>query len=408
VTPWRGRYLRVILRRRQLPPSLGVEGRGGHRCDKQGYCSALLREARLSRRIGLNLLFLAPGETGGMETYEPGARFTVFAGRELAAEWRSVPWHPTMRLVGLPLSSRTRIRRTAAEQALVAAAAVRAEVDLLHSPGNTAPLLGPRSVVTVHDLIYAHYPATTTSVLSRGLRALLPAVCRKAHRILVPSRATARDLEMLLGISPGKIDVIPEGPGHRPTAQPTPERELRARLALGGQPLVLSLSARRPHKNLTRLIEAIARVPEVTLVLPGYSTRFDAELRRVARESGAGDRVVFCGWVSDEDLEGLYRAARCLAFPSLAEGFGLPVLEAMARGVPVTCSNASALPEVAGDAALLFDPESVDAIAAAVRRMVADERLRAHLAARGRARAATFSWEATAAATVESYRRALS
>jgi glycosyltransferase involved in cell wall biosynthesis len=370
------------------------------------------------RHIGLNLLFLAPHETGGMETYVRAlvpllpdafadARFTVFAGRELAQEWRTAPWHPAMRLVALPLSSRTRIRRTAGEQTIVVAAALRAGVDLLHSPGNTAPLTGPRSVVTVMDVIYARYPDTTTSLLARGMRALLPAVCRRADRIVVPSRATAYDLEELLGISAAKIDVVMLGPGLGAAPAPAPEPEVRARLRLGDGPLVLSVSARRPHKNLPRLIEAIARMPGVTLVLPGYSTSFDDDLRAAAEAAGVTQRVAFCGWISDAELETLYAISRCLVFPSLAEGFGLPVLEAMSRGLPVACSNATSLPEVAGDAALLFDPESVDAMAAAVRRLVTDDVLRAELSARGRAQAARFSWQATAAGTVASYRRAL-
>jgi glycosyltransferase involved in cell wall biosynthesis len=370
------------------------------------------------RHIGLNLLFLAPHETGGMETYVralvpalpdafPDARFTVFAGRELAQEWRTAPWHPAMRLVAVPVSSRTRIRRTAGEQTLVAAAALRAGVDLLHSPGNTAPLAGPRSVVTVMDVIYARYPETTTSVLAKGMRALLPAVCRRANRIVVPSHATANDLETLLGISAAKIDVVVLGPGLSAAPAPAPEPEVRDRLGLGDGPLVLSVSARRPHKNLPRLIQAIAQVPDVTLVLPGYPTPFDDDLRADAEAAGVAHRVAFCGWISDAELETLYVASRCLAFPSLAEGFGLPVLEAMARGLPVACSDATSLPEVAGDAALRFDPESVDAIAAAVRRLVTDDDLRADLSARGRAQAARFSWEATAAGTVASYRRAL-
>jgi alpha-1,3-rhamnosyl/mannosyltransferase len=111
--------------------------------------------------------------------------------------------------------------------------------------------------------------------------------------------------------------------------------------------------------------------------------------------------------VSDEDLEGLYRAASCLAFPSLVEGFGLPVLEAMRRGLPVACSGTTALPELAGDAALLFDPESTDAIAEAVGRLLADPALRERLAARGRDRAELFSWERTAHGVVETYKKAL-
>jgi glycosyltransferase involved in cell wall biosynthesis len=117
--------------------------------------------------------------------------------------------------------------------------------------------------------------------------------------------------------------------------------------------------------------------------------------------------VHLCGWIDDAQLEGLYAAATCLAFPSLAEGFGLPVLEAMARDLPVACAAASSLPEVAGDAALLFDPHSVDAIAGAIAALLQDPALRSRLIARGRTQAATFTWERTAAATAASYARAL-
>jgi glycosyltransferase involved in cell wall biosynthesis len=151
----------------------------------------------------------------------------------------------------------------------------------------------------------------------------------------------------------------------------------------------------------------MALVPGAALVLPGYPSPFDDELRAVAERAGVADRVHLCGWVGDADLEGLYRAATCLAFPSLAEGFGLPVLEAMARSLPVACSGVSALPEVAGDAALLFDPLSTEAIAGAVAALLHDPALRARLVARGREQAARFSWDRTARDTVASYERTL-
>jgi glycosyltransferase involved in cell wall biosynthesis len=372
-------------------------------------------------RIGLDLLFLAPGDTGGMETYAralvpllpdalPDARFTVFAGRELAAEWRARPWDARIALVGLPASSRSRVVRSAAQQTVVAGAALRARVDLLHSLGNFGPLRGPRRrVVTMHDLIYLRHPDTTTSFLGRGLQRLAPAVARSATRLIADSQATADDLGALLGIAPAKVDVVPCGPGLPSAATPTPEAELRAALGLGDRRLVLSVSARRPHKNLVRLIEAVALLPDdVALVLPGYPGPQDDELRAHAQAAGVGHRVHLAGWVDDAGLEGLYAAATCLAFPSLAEGFGLPVLEAMVRGVPVACSGVSSLPEVAGDAALLFDPLSVEAIAGAVSHLLEDPALRSRLVARGHERAARFSWERTAAETAASYRRALS
>jgi glycosyltransferase involved in cell wall biosynthesis len=370
--------------------------------------------------IGLDLLYIAPGETGGMETYAralvprlpdalPGARFTVFAGRELAAEWRERPWDPRIGLVALPASSRGRIVRSAAQQVVVAGAALRARVDLLHSLGNFGPLRGPRTrVVTMHDLIYLTHPETTTSFFGRALQQLAPAVARAATRIVADSQATADDLRDLLHIAPHTVDVVPCGPGLPATTPPTLEPELRAALGLGDRRLVLSVSARRPHKNLLRLIDAMALLPDdVALVLPGYSGPQDDELREHARSLGLEHRVHLAGWVDDAQLEGLYAAATCLAFPSLAEGFGLPVLEAMARGLPVACSGVSAMPEVAGDAALLFDPLSVEAIAGAVGHLLEDAALRARLAERGRARVPLFSWERAAAGTVASYRSAL-
>jgi len=197
--------------------------------------------------------------------------------------------------------------------------------------------------------------------------------------------------------------------GGRPTGPATPEIELRRRLGLGEAPLVLSVSARRPHKNLPRLIEAFANVtaePTPLLVVPGYETPFEDELRRRAEELEVAERIRFLGWVSDEDLEGLYAAASCFAFPSLAEGFGLPVLEAMQRGVPVACSAAGPLPEIGGDAVRYFDPVDVEGMARALSDLLVNQCLRAELAKAGRERARSFTWERTARETVESYERA--
>ena len=144
------------------------------------------------------------------------------------------------------------------------------------------------------------------------------------------------------------------------------------------------------------------------LVLPGYATPHEQELRRRAAELGVDGDVRFLGWISASELEGLYAAASCFVFPSLAEGFGLPVLEAMVRGVPVACSARGSLAEVAGDAALLFDPESEPAIADAIRNLLGDFALRGRLRAAGHAQAARFTWSATADGTLASYERALS
>ena len=151
----------------------------------------------------------------------------------------------------------------------------------------------------------------------------------------------------------------------RDVPEPTPEAELRERLELGQRPVLLSVNAALPHKNLERLIEAVAQLPEPVLALVGHAGRDTERLRALA-----GERVRITGWLSDADLEGLYRLAAGFVYPSLHEGFGMPVLEAMRRGTPVACADATSLPEVVGDAALLFDPYDVDAIADAARRLL--------------------------------------
>ena len=183
------------------------------------------------------------------------------------------------------------------------------------------------------------------------------------------------------------------------------------RADLGQKPFVLALSAKRPHKNLLALIGALALIaPEhrPLLVLPGYPTWHETQLRERAAAVGVTGDVRFLGWISGEELEGLWAIARAFVFPSLHEGFGLPVLEAMARGVPVACSNASSLPEVAGDAALLFDPQDERAIAAAIERLLGDRAHAERLVAMGRERARLFTWERSARLTLASYERALS
>lgn len=365
-------------------------------------------------RIGIDLVYLAPGATGGTETYAravlprlvaqwPEASFTIFCGRELGAELRGAPWAPGVKVVTLPVCSNTRIRRTLAEQLLLPVALRRAGIDLVHSLASVTPVLAPcRTVTTIHDVNYKREPDAHTGLMARGMSVLVPAAARKSRRIVVSAKSAGADLEFFLGVDPQKIDVVPLGPGLDEQATPTPEPRLRERLKLGDGPLVLCVSPRRPHKNLDRLVDAMRGIG-ATLVLPGYPTGFDAELREHARDA----RVVLTGWVDDYDLEGLYAASTLLAFPSLAEGFGLPVLEAMRRGLPVACSNTTSLPELVGDAALTFDPQSAAEIAAAIGRLLGDDALRTELAAKGRERAKLFSWERTADGLIETYKKAL-
>jgi glycosyltransferase involved in cell wall biosynthesis len=373
--------------------------------------------------VGLNLIFLVPGETGGMEVVArelipalldaapPGTRFTAFINREARAAGGG-PWGELLPAVTVPVNARVRAQWVLGEQALLPLLAARERVELVHSLASTGPGWGRfRRVVTVHDLIYKRFPETHAGVRDLGMRVLVPLAVRRSHRVIADSHSTRRDLVELLGVPPQRIDVAPLGWGATQREDPLAEPELRRGLGLGERRLALSLSAKRPHKNLRALIGALARIPaerRPLLVLPGYRTAHEAQLRERADALGIGADVRFFGWLADAQLEGLWKAADAFVFPSLYEGFGLPVLEAMARGVPVACSNASSLPEVCGDAALLFDPHDEGAIAAALERLLTDRPEAERLRARGLKRAAQFTWERTARATLDSYRHALS
>jgi glycosyltransferase involved in cell wall biosynthesis len=372
--------------------------------------------------IGLNLIFLVPGETGGMEVAAreliPALidaapremRFTAFVNREAAAA-KDGPWGELLPAVTVPVNARKRAQWVLGEQALLPRLVPRAGVDLVHSLASTAPAWGRfRRVVTVHDLIYARFPEAHAGIRDLGMRVLVPLAVRRSDRVIVDSHSTQRDLIELLGTPAGRIDVVPLGLGTVGRARPTAERDLRERLDLGERTVALSLSAKRPHKNLSALIGALARIPaerRPLLVLPGYRTAHEAELRERARTAGVQGDVRFLDWLSGEEFEGLWQLADMFVFPSLYEGFGLPVLEAMARGVPVACSSASSLPEVAGDAALMFDPSDERAIAAAMERLLTDDAEAERLRARGLERASQFTWERTARLTLESYVRVM-
>ncbi len=368
--------------------------------------------------VGLNLVFLVPGETGGMEIAArelivalaeadlPDVRFTAFVNEEAAAAGLDLPFAS----VTVPVRATNRVQWVRGEQLLLPRLAAAASCDVVHSLASTAPLRGQfKRVTTIHDLNYLKVPEAHFGLRGLGMRVLVPAAARRSHRVIVDAASTVEDLVSELGTPRGKIDVVPLGvrePDGLLTA--SSEASLRGSLSLGDRRVLLSASAKRPHKNLLRLLEAHALLPvRPVLVLPGYATPHEAELRARAAALGTSDDVRFLGWVSAADMAGLYALADAFVFPSLYEGFGLPVLEAMACGVPVACSDRSSLPEVAGEAALLFDPEDVGAMAGTLRRLLDDELLRARLAAAGIARAASFTWARTAELTVASYRRAL-
>ena len=371
--------------------------------------------------VGLNLAFLVPGEIGGMETYtrelipalveeRPDVRFTAFINR--VARETGGPWTELMPSVTLPIDARNRVEWVRGEQQYLPRAAARQGIDLVHSLATTAPAWGDfRRVTTVHDLIYKRFPEAHFGLRTLGMRVLVPLAVRRSHRIIAISESTRRDLSDLMGVPAEKVDVVHEGTGVEPSAEPEPADELRRRHDLGERPVILTLSAKRPVKNLKRLLDAVALIEpgqRPVLIAPGYPTPYESELRDHAESAGVAADVRWLDWVADAELEGLYALAGCFVFPSLYEGFGLPVLEAMRRGVPVACSDRSSLPEVAGDAALLFDPEDPRSIADAIERVLGDPAEAELMRAAGRAQAERFTWRATARGTLASYERALS
>jgi glycosyltransferase involved in cell wall biosynthesis len=369
--------------------------------------------------VGLNLIFLVPREMSGLETYareltsalrreQPDLRLTAFVNREASSDESLRELVPT---VTVPVYGRRRSSWVRGEQVLLPRLAQRAGVDVVHSLASTAPSWGSFGrVVTIHDVIYRIHPEAHAGLRSFAMRALVPLAARCSDRVIVPSRATRDDLIRLLRVPAEKIDLVPNGLGASPAACWDSEEELRRRYDLGTRPFVLTVSLKRPNKNLLRLLEAMALIPgerRPILILAGHATPYEDELRARADELGLGESTRFLGWVSSEELEGLYRSATCFVFPSLYEGFGLPVLEAMARGTPVACSNRGALIEVADDAALLFDPEQPNAIAAAIEKLLADPIERERLSRAGREQAAGFTWAEAARRTLQTYESAV-
>lgn len=263
---------------------------------------------------------------------------------------------------------------------------------------------GQQLVVTVHDLAFERFPDLFPREWRWLYRAGLRAAVKRADAVLVPSQRTADDLLASTSIPAARVYVTPLAPSLATTALDPVEALERLGIT---RPYILSVGTLEPRKNLVRLVRAYRQVaPDVAhqLVLAGpagwHADELEAELSRV----GPGT-IVRTGHLSGEDLDALYRGADVFAYPSLYEGFGLPVVEAMARGVPTLTSDTSSLPEVAGDAALLVDPTDVSEIADGLARLLSDRTYAEDLRQRGLQRAATFTWAATARATLDVYRQ---
>ncbi|MSR05443.1 MAG: glycosyltransferase family 1 protein [Gemmatimonadetes bacterium] len=296
----------------------------------------------------------------------------------------------------------------------VARAARAAGADLLHLPVPVGPLAGGFPfVVTIHDLAVLTFPQYFRPWFRNVARVMLPRVARAARAVLTVSEASKRELVEHLGLSPERVVVTPNGvdPEFQPEDPEGPRaREVRGRLNLPAS-FILCVGTVEPRKNLPRVFEALAvlrrQAGDVRLIHAGPDGWLHRDTHAAVARHGLTGAVTFLGRVPRTDLPVLYSLARLLAYPSVCEGFGFPVLEAMACGCPVLTADRSSLPEVAGDAAVLVDPYSVTAIAEGMTRLWHDEALRARLALLGRARARRYVWAHTADLTMRVYHEVL-
>jgi glycosyltransferase involved in cell wall biosynthesis len=315
------------------------------------------------------------------------ARFTI----------RQVSRNPFLRL-GFDLSMKVRQDRP----------------DVLHVQ-YTAPLACPVPVVaTVHDVSFLEHPEYFNRGRAWQLRQTVRRTVMSAARILTGTEyARASILKVYGDLDEDQVVVAPlaAAPEFRPTSKTAAAAAVRDRFRING-PFILCVGDIQPRKNHIGLIRAFERLarncPQLPheLVIAGKETWFAEHVSEAARASGVGDRIRFCGFVSDPDLLHLYNACDLFVFPSYYEGFGLPVLEAMACGRAVICANTTALPEVADGAAILFDPYGVDEIARAMKDVLVDAELRARMERLGLQRAAYFNWQRTAAITLDVFREA--
>ena len=285
----------------------------------------------------------------------------------------------------------------------------RRKPDVLFIPAHVLPFVLPisrlpPSVVTIHDLGYHYFPAAHT----RGQRWYLKLSTRwsasAATELIAVSQATAADLKRFYGVSTQKINVVYEAPTQNSASAPAENLAVLARYQLQ-RPYALYVGTIQPRKNLARLIQAAAKLYEANLwdcdlVLAGGTGWLSQSSERLVTKLGLTERIHFIGYVPDAELPALYAGARFFCFPSLFEGFGLPVLEAQQYGAPVMTANNSSLPEIAGDAAILVDPMDVDAIAAAMLRLSQDEALRQRLIEAGYQNVKRFSWAKAARETL--------
>jgi len=353
-------------------------------------------------RIGVNALYLIPGGVGGTEIYlralldalaeiDRENEYFLFTNRETGTALG--PKAANFQVVEQTVRAKSRPARILWEQFAVPIEASSLALDVLLNPGFTAPLVcGCPQVTVFHDLQHKRHPEYFRWWDLPFWRFFLWRAARVSRRIIAVSGATAADLQRYYGLGAEKVRVVPHGvaPWQR---RPAPKESY-----------ILTVSTLHPHKNLDGLLRAFAEFrkthPEFRLVVCGMHGFVTGPLHDLGERLGLADAVEFPGWIPREDLLDLFAHAAGFVYPSRFEGFGMPVLEALAAGVPTACSDIEPLRSIAGGAALLFDPSDVSAMARALEQLLTTD------GSRGPARAAEFTWRATAEGTLNILREA--
>jgi glycosyltransferase involved in cell wall biosynthesis len=335
-------------------------------------------------------------------------RYTLYVTKREAVERFGNRWPnfrvrstlPHTPLIRIPLTLSAELRRN--------------PVDVLHVQFTAPPFSPCPVVVSIHDLSFEHLPQTFKWRSRKQLRITVRRTARQASQVIALSEYARNDIVNTYQVSPEKISVIPlsAGDSFRPIRNEEELQRVRQTYGIKGE-YMLSVGAIQPRKNLSRLVAAYSRLrhakPEVKLpklVLAGKCAWLYDETLRAIKELDLSDAVIVTGYVPERDLPAMYSGALCFIYPSYFEGFGLPPLEAMQCGVPVIVGDRTSLPEVVGDAGILVNPFDVDALAAAIEKVISDSNLRTELSVQGLARAKLFNWQETARQTLAVYRKA--
>jgi alpha-1,3-rhamnosyl/mannosyltransferase len=373
--------------------------------------------------VGVNLLWLVPGVVGGSEEYtvrclaglaermSPDIEVRLFALEAFAQVHREVA--ESFETVLLSLDGKRKSVRVAAESSWLARQARRHRLDLLHHAGGVVPLVhNVPAVLTIHDLQPLVMPENFSRVKLAYLRLMLPRSARAVRVVVTPSEHAGRSVVDTLGVAPERVMTVPSGIDMAAIGPRDPAEELRVRTAYGiTGPFFLLPAITYPHKNHLMLLRAFADLvathPDVMLVLTGGEATSEAAVQTEVERLGLSDRVKRLGRVPRPDVDALFDAATALTFPSVFEGFGIPVLEAMAHGCPVISGNTTALPDVVGDAGILVSPYRPSEWTSAMAEVLDQPERREALRRSGLARAAHFDWRRSADALERAYLRAL-